>query len=164
MARLLKCYGYCNEKYEKENLVEFNNKRYCKPCATRKKKETEDRNTLYKTIKTVYKVPYPTGQMLAQIKQFTEEREYTLEGITKTICYYLKVLKKEPLTRFGLSFVPYNYDSAVKYYNELDEKRKQNNDISNNVVVIKIKPKFNNNNEDLIKKRFISMEDCLDDR
>ena len=44
MSRLLKCYGYCNEKYEKENLINHNGKNYCKPCLDKFLKEQRDRD------------------------------------------------------------------------------------------------------------------------
>ena len=162
MARLLKCYGFCEGKYPKEELVKVGSHNYCKPCAEKKEKEQNDRNILYKTIQTVFKIPFPNGMMLKQISQFIE-RGYTLEGLTKTICYFVKVQKQTPNLRGNLSFVPYHYDSAIKYYNDLNEKRKNIKDIDNNVKVLKIKPKQSSNNE-LRDKKFINMEELLNDK
>lgn len=163
MARLLKCYGYCNEKYDKDNLVKIGAHNFCKKCAEKKQKEQQDRNTLYTTIKTVFKVDFPTGIMLKQIKQFTDERNYSLEGITKTICYFVKVQRQTPTLRGNLSFVPFHYDNAIKYYNDLEEKRKNAKDVSNNVRVLKIKPKNHSYNE-LREKKIINMEGLLNDK
>lgn len=140
-VKLLKCYGFCGEKHFKENLVKVGSKNFCKPCATKKEKEINDRDTLYKTIQTIYNIPYPTGMMLRQIKQFSEERNYTLEGMTKTLCYFVKIMKKKPFLNGGLSFLPYYYDNAIKYYNDLDERRKNVKDEGIKTTHLVIKPK-----------------------
>lgn len=161
-TRLLKCYGYCNNKYPKDELVKIGQKNFCKPCAEKKEKENKDRETLYKTIQTVYKIPFPSGQMLKQIKTFTEERNYTLEGLTKTICYFVKVKKQQPVYNAGLAFIPFHYDNAIKYYSDLEERRKNSQNINIAVKTISIKPRQYNNNEYLSKK-LIKMEDILHD-
>lgn len=139
-GRLLKCYGTCNNKHLKEDLVKVGTQNFCKPCAEAKKKEQEDRAVLYKTIQTVFQLPYPSGQMLRQISDFIAERNYTLEGMTKTICYFVKVQRKVPFKNGGLAFIPWNYDNAIKYYNEQEEKRKNSTDVSNKKVILKISP------------------------
>lgn len=81
--RLLKCYGYYNKKYPKEVLIKYSptgegaGKNHCPECYQRKVKETKEREDLYNFIKTTYNLNFPTGNMLRQIKQFREERNYT---------------------------------------------------------------------------------------
>lgn len=111
--RLLKCYGYCNEKYPKDRLIVFKNKNYCEPCYNKRVKEVRDRNILYKTISERYNISYPTGRMLKQIKEFTEDRGYSLALINYTINYigdYKRNIKLDP--KYGLSIIPHIIDEA----------------------------------------------------
>lgn len=150
--RLLKCYGYCDQKYLATEMIKVSNKNHCLPCAKRKEKEQKDRDLLYSTIKTVYKIPFPNGMMLKQIKEFKEERNYNYEGMTKTICYFIKIQRKEPMLRAGLAFVPYHYDNAIKYYEDLEEKRRQTENVDIGVKKVVIKP-FKHTIPDFLKKR-----------
>jgi len=157
LSRLYKCYGECNEKYIKEQLIKVGTQNFCVPCANKKNKETKDREVLYKTIQTIYKIPYPDGQMLRQIKQFKEDRSYTYEGMTKCLCYFVKVQKKVPFKNGGLSFLPYHYDSAIRYYDELEERRKNARDVDNNEVKLTI-PIIKHDTSHYKKKKMIPME------
>lgn len=164
MTRLLKCYGDCGEKYSKDLLMKISNKNYCSTCYTKKQKDIKDRAILFDTIQKVYGIPYPTGQMLKQISTFRDERFYNYEGMTKAICYFVKVMQKKPGLQGGLAFVPWNYDAAIKYYDELDRRRREVTDTKTRVKVIKISNySSGNTQQDLIKKRFIEMGDILND-
>ena len=66
--REYKCYGTCGKKYQKEFLVKVSSKNYCKTCASEIEKQKKDREVLYKTIQTVFNIPFPNGMMLKQIK------------------------------------------------------------------------------------------------
>lgn len=163
VGRPLKCYGYCERKYLKEEMVKVGGLNHCVPCAEKKEKEKKDREILYKTIQMIYKIPYPNGQMLRQIKQFAEDRNYTLEGMTKTLCYFVKVQSKTPFLNGGLSFLPYHYDNAIKYYNDLNEKRKNMKEVDNNIIILKIPP-IKSSNEEIRKRKFIDMGAILHDK
>lgn len=161
-GRLLKCYGYCEKSYPKEELVKVGTQNHCIPCAKRKEKEKVDRDKLFKTIQTIYKIPYPNGMMLRQIKQFQDDRNYTLEGITKTLCYFVKVQKKAPFLNGGLSFLPYHYDFAQKHYEELEERRKNITDVDTNVRKIVITP-VKHDTSGYLKRKLVPMEAILND-
>lgn len=153
--RLLKCYGYCEGVYPKEQLIKYSNKNHCYFCADRKRQEKIDRDLLYKTIQTIYKIPYPTGMMLKQISQYKEDRNYTYEGMTKTLCYFVKVQGKTPVKQAGLALVPYHYETAVDYYEKMEERRKNSADVSSIIKTVKvtIKPPRATNTE--VKNRKI---------
>jgi hypothetical protein len=155
--RPLKCYGTCGSKYLKNEMEQVGSLNYCKTCAAAKIKEQTDRDLLYKTIQVIYKIPYPNGQMLKQIREFKETRNYTYEGITKALCYIVKVVKIELTQRGALSILPYYYDSSVKYYEDLEEKMKNTSSIKNEVVTIKIAPIVHSNNT-IREKAFIKMK------
>lgn len=156
-VRPLKCYGICGSKYFKNELVKVGSLNYCHKCAEIKIKEQQDRNALYTTIQKVYQIPYPNGQMLRQMKEFGEMRNYTYEGITKTICYCVKILKMQLSIRGALSFVPYHYDTAIKYYADLEEKIKNTKEIKDEKIRIEIAP-IKHDNKKIIEKVFINLE------
>lgn len=156
-TRLLKCYGECEQKYPVEQLFKTGGVNYCLPCLKKKEKEKTDRELLYKTIQLIFKVPYPTGQMLRQIKEFKEMRNYDYEGMTKTLCYIVKILKITPQTKYGLGLFPYHYDNAVKYYKDLEEKRNTTGEITSDIDVVKMTP-LKHSTESVLKRVFISME------
>ncbi len=58
-VRLLKCYGDCGNKYEREQLVKFGGQNHCKPCAEKKEKDKKDREILYKQYKQSIKYLIP---------------------------------------------------------------------------------------------------------
>lgn len=160
MARLLKCYGECEGQYPSEQLIKVGTQNHCQPCAQKKMKDQADREALYKTIQAIYKIPYPNGQMLKQMKDFKEQRSYTYEGMTKTLCYVKKVMKIEPSLRGALSLLPYHYDNAIRYYDELEEKRKNTGEIRTDVINVRMTPL--KHSTDKVKNRvFIKMEDIL---
>lgn len=165
MSRLLKCYGTCNEKYTKENLIKHSNKNYCEKCLNQMLKDKKDREILYDTIQKVYNIPYPSGQMLRQIAMFKADRNYTYEGMTKTVCYLVKVMKSTPYKNGGLAFIPHYYDSAIHYYNELDRRQKELKDVNNAEKVVKISQYYTKSARDrILDKRTIKMGDILNDK
>ena len=161
MERLYKCYGFCGNKYPQSLLTKISNKNYCIPCAEKVLKEKNDRESLYGTIKKIFDIPYPSGFMLKQIKDYKNDRNYTYEGINQTLCYAVKVHKMKLHRNAGLAIVPYYYDKAVSYYIELEEKRKNTKmEETSNIEVIRLKP-LNLSNQYIRDKVFIKMEDLV---
>ena len=160
--RLLKCYGYCNEKYEKEDLIKHSNgKNYCKPCLDKFIKEQEDREELYKTIRELYKVSYPTGMMLKQIKEYKEINKYSYKGMTLTLRYCVDELKLTFNPGMGVGIIPHQYEKAkIDFFKK---KQQQDNfcDIDTTPVIIKI-AKIDNENK-LKKEKMIDLEELLND-
>lgn len=156
--RLLKCYGYCSEKYPKDELINFKNKNYCKPCYQKRVKEIKDRNTLYETIKERYRITYPTGMMLAQIKDFTENRGYSLSLINYTINYiadYKRNIKLNP--QYGLSIIPHIIDEAKLFLIAENRNQKSASKIKEEPIKISVKETGVIRNNGINK--LISMED-----
>ena len=164
MARLLKCYGFCGEKYEKENLINYKSKNYCKECYEIKVKDDEGRKILIDTISAVFNIPYPNGQMLRQMKMFREDRNYQYEDQAKAILYSVKILKKNMHPKYGLGLIPYVIDDAIKFYEErrkLSEQMKGKN-FESDSKTFKMKPKkMVDNQSKILNKRLINMEDIL---
>lgn len=162
MARLLKCYGECGEKYEKEKLIHYKSKNYCENCYNKKLKNDEGRKILYEVIGNVYNIPYPTGQMLRQMKAFREERNYQYEDQAKALLYAKHILKKDMRSSYGLGLIPYVIDDAVKFYNEQVEKSKamEGKKVQHESKVVKKKMK-EFDKEERLKQKLIPMEDLL---
>lgn len=170
MTRLLKCYGYCNNKYPKEELKKLNlnknssnpGKNYCKSCYEKKLKEHNDRNELYQFIQKSYNLDFPTGLMLRQIKQFYEERGYTYKNMRFTLDYVFNIKKTyKPVIKFGLAMIPYFHDEMINYYKELKSKR-ENLEIKQ-VKTIHVKRKPFETNESYKFNKLINMEELLNE-
>lgn len=159
MSRLIKCYGYCNGTYPIGELVKVGSKNHCKPCAEIKEKEIADRKLLYNTIQKIFNIPFPTAFMLRQMKMFKEERNYTYEGMTKALCYVIKVMKISPDHKKGLGILPYYYDSAIDHYKQLEQRRENVKSATHGEVKrIKISELKYTNVEEVKKRAFVNME------
>lgn len=161
--RKLKCYGKCNEKYEKDYLTKFGGKNYCKECYKIVCKDNDDRVTLYNMIKTYYRVTFPTGLHLRQIKNQIDNG-YSYEDIIKAFNYTLKVKR---ITNFspnmGLGWVTNNMEAGIKFYKD-EQKRNINifqtyDEKSKEVAEIKV-AKLDNTNK-YKESKIIKLEDIL---
>lgn len=159
MARLYVCYGTCGQKYEKEFLMKYNGKNYCKKCLEEKVKEKQDRLELYSYIKEIYNIDFPTGYMLKSIKQYQEQQGYKLKGMFLTLKYCKEIKKMTFNQKMGLGIILYEYENAKRYWIEQNEKQKNHKDvkIENEVIVI---TKLDNRNY-YKESKLISWEDVL---
>lgn len=161
MARLLKCYGTCGEKYQKEDMVQIKNVNYCRPCHIKKLKDADIRKKLYLFIQTEYKLTFPTGLMLRQIKEFHDTRGYELEDILETL-RFLKYNKKETfIIKYGIARVPYFIDEAIAYRERMAALTSQDNKVEERTKILNKKTILFNKNERLDKK-IIDMGGILD--
>lgn len=129
-SRKLKCYGWCDEKYIKLDLIKFKNKNYCFKCYARKTEEAHGYEVLKQTISEVFNIPYPTGLMLRQMKTFFEERNYTYIDQANALKYGREVLKKTFTSNYGLGLVPYIIDEARGYYIKRDKQMENMKDVN----------------------------------
>lgn len=168
MARLLKCYGYCNQKYPKEELRKLkinknasgDGQNFCKDCYDRKVKEVADREALYNFIQSTYNLTFPTGLILRQIKNFHEERGYTYKNIRFTLDYVFNIKKSyKPIVQYGISMVPYFHDEMIEYYRELKKKRENLVLTNGGTEVYQISPL--QSNSDYLKNKLINMEELM---
>ncbi|MGG1916004.1 hypothetical protein ABFY54_28790 [Priestia megaterium] len=158
--RLVKCYGTCEQKHYQSEMQKISGKNYCPQCYLVRAKEQQDREDLTNLIKELYNIPYPTGYMLKQIKQFTEERGYKYQGIAATLRYVFEIKRAaRPEQRFGLSIVPHYYDEAREYYANLTKKRNETVIEKPQIKVLKMQaPVYQNNYRE---KKLINMEELL---
>lgn len=164
MARLYKCYGNSCEqegcKWELKDLTKEGGKNYCDKCLRQLRVDQEGRKILFDTISQIYGIPFPTGQMLRQIKEYRRMRNYEYENIAKAIIYSKLILKKNMDAKYGLGLIPYVIDEAVKYYDE--QKRRIENMKGKNLTkettkkIVKVS-KFNKTENR--ENKMLSMED-----
>src|SRR5690606_23295643 len=84
----------------------------------------------------LHNVNPPSGYVFKQIREFQEQRNYTLKGIELTLRYFHEV-KEEPVMKgTGIGIVEYFYDEAKEYYISLE-----------NMKNINSKVKYDNNEE-----------------
>lgn len=143
MARLLKCYGTCGDKYEKEKLVKDGGKNYCDKCYKQKHIDKRERNNLYETIRALYNITHPTGMMLKQIKQFRYDYDYSYEDMRYTLMY---CKNHKPNIKFqhkyGVSIIPYIIEEAKD--NRLKEAEQMKNggfEVNRDKSVVNVKAK-----------------------
>lgn len=128
--RKLKCYGWCEEKHIKADLIKFKNLNYCFKCYARKTEEAHGREVLMRTISDVFNIPYPTGRMLGQMKNFFEERNYTYLDQANALTYGQDVLKKSFTPNYGLGLIPYIIDDARTYYIKREKQLEDMKDVN----------------------------------
>lgn len=161
--KLYKCYGECNGKYTLEEMVVYSGKRHCKSCFEVKEKEQNERSQLYSLIKELYKITYPTGMMLKQIKNYREQFNYTYEGMIKTLMYLEKQnLEFKPV--YGLGIITYKYDEAQDYYKRQEKllaEQMFKNEVNNEPKVITVKTRKPNNINKIKQERMINLEDLI---
>jgi len=162
LARLLKCYGSDCSKFPKEEMKEFKGKNYCEKCYEEEKKNSEGYKTFLEVVTEAYSIPYPTGLMLRQAKNFRNDRNYEYEDQAIAILYIKNILRKEMNTKFGLGLIPYVIDDAKKFY--IDQKQKMEDmkekDFHYEIDVIK-KKKVEFDKHSAMKNKLIDMEKIL---
>lgn len=128
MSRQYKCYGSCNQKYEKEKLVNHNNKNYCNECYKETLKNQNDMKTLYNLIKTHYQITFPTSMHLAQIKQ-AKSKGYSYEDMVITMNYCINNLNMKFNPKMGFGWVTNKIEEAKAYFIEENERKSQVTDV-----------------------------------
>lgn len=160
--RLLKCYGTCGEKHPKTELTKYKNLNYCITCYRDKMKNDQERQDLLNVISSVYDIPYPTGFMLRQMKQFKEDRNYSYGDQAKAILYSKNILNKVMKSNYGLGLIPYVIEDAKKYYTDqerrMDEMEGKELQHASNVIK-KLDVEFDKDAKR--KEKLFNMEDIL---
>lgn len=160
MARLLKCYGSCEKKYEKDKLFKYKEKNYCEKCYNEIRENDKQRQLLLSIISKYYNIPYPTGRMLREMKTFREERNYKYEDQAKAIIYLCKIQKKKLYSKYGLALIPYVIDDAVLYYKKQEERMEAIKDKKNvyekKTITMKVQK---NRKEDYVNNKIIDWND-----
>lgn len=122
-GRLPKCKS-CGEAIDK-SLNDFTKNYkgyYHNSCYEEIQIENQFRTELNEYISEIYRVEFPTGWMLKQIKEYKEKRNYKYKGMELTLRFMYEVEKLNRLeaSQAGLGMIPYYYEKAKDYYTKLE--------------------------------------------
>lgn len=86
----------------------------------------------------VFDIPYPTGRMLKQMKDFKEERGYSYLDQSNALIYGHDVLNKSFHSKFALGLIPYIIEDAKQFYIKRDKQMEDMKDVDglNNIETI----------------------------
>ena len=111
---------WCKEWVDKslEEHTKVNTGYYHNHCYEQFELNKQHMKELNAYISKVYKVEFPTGWMLKQIKEYKEKRNYTYKGMELTLRFMYEVENKYLLdaSQSGLGLIPYYYEKAKQYY------------------------------------------------
>lgn len=118
MARQVKC-PECQQFFirEDDNFVEHQKRFYHKECFDKKKLRSKQREFIFEELEEIGEVNYP--HINKQITHFTKDLKFSLEGISKTIQYLVKIGKGDKLNK-NIALVEYYYAKAIQYFYEKD--------------------------------------------
>lgn len=114
MGRLLKCYGTCEGKYSKEELVKYKSKNYCSDCLKAEIERDKDYEELSKYICQIFRSDYVNPYIKKQISDF-EKGGFSLKGMRSTLWYIVNILKVNLKEEYGIAMVRYKYYEAKRY-------------------------------------------------
>lgn len=133
---IVKC-AFCGLGVEKINAERYKNKNFHKNCCKKQKEKDE----LCEYICRLFSLKAPGPRIYTQLKNFFNKYPYyTYIGIKEALVYFYEVQKK-PVTKSnqGIGIVPYIYDEAQEYFNNI--KKKQEKIASEVGAIFSISPK-----------------------
>jgi hypothetical protein len=115
MPRKPKCY-VCKEEVDKDTSYKKGNRYYHILCYEEFEKKKDERKELIDYICQLHNLEAPTGLILKQIKDFQEQYNYTLKGMTLTLKYFHETLGNPVREGDGIGIIPFMYEEAKKYF------------------------------------------------
>lgn len=122
----------CGKGNKKEDTEKVGKRYCCKEHAEQYQQELENKKTpqdkgmpgypeLIELVCTLCGIKAPTGMILRQIQNYRQTYNFTYEGMRATVLYCTQwaTNRVELNTETGLSFIPYRYDEARHFYEEL---------------------------------------------
>jgi len=150
MAHVVIC-SVCGCKFDRDKLqaVKSGARRYahydCLPTGElvplpEKPKENPDLTKLKDYINEKYGKAANWQLIMRQIKTFTEEKNYSLSGILKSLVYFYDIKHNSvEQSNGGIGIVPYTYQAAYDYYYSLFLAQSQNENKDIKVITSKVK-------------------------
>ena len=155
---------WCGEWVDK-SLNDFNKNStgyYHNNCYQAFELNKQHREELSEYVAKIYRIEFPTGWMLKQIKEYKEKRNYTYKGMELTLRFIYEIENKylREASETGLGLIPYYYEKAKQYYTTMREvSRYANNvEINNQEEIIYIQPEKKKPN-----KRLIDMNSLIEE-
>lgn len=122
MASIVKC-SLCGNGVFKADAQRHKNKNYHVECLEVQLAKEE----LVDYICRLFSLKAPGPRIYTQIKTFLDKYpNYTYKGIQQALVYFYEVQKK-PIEKAnqGIGIVPYVYDSAQEYYNNISMRQER---------------------------------------
>ena len=136
-VHFVKCL-YCDRTFDadEEKFVKPNKTRYAHfDCYQVVKKEEEDREELREYIKKIFNLENLGPVINKQIKSYTQDTAYgyTTKGIYYALKYFYEIKGNDTSKANNkLGIVPYVYDEAQKYFDNIDRANEINQKIFDN--------------------------------
>lgn len=160
MARLPKC-PICEKPVNKEveEAIKHSSKTYHDICFKQFQTRKEHRESLINLICELHHLDVPSIMILKQIKDFEETYKFSYKGMEMTLRYFHHI-KNNPVDAKGIGIIPWKYDDARKFYEEMDRIRKHAAKVNfnNKEEVVYVKPSTKKKRKD-----YIDIEGILND-
>ena len=125
-VRMVKC-KYCGIQFDRnaEPFVEVSARRYAhKACAEKHQaaipQDEQDYAALETYIRKIFKEDNINIRIRKQIKDFSQEYDYTYSLMLKTLYWWYEIKGNSiENAQVGIGIIPYVYDDALKYYYSL---------------------------------------------
>lgn len=141
-AKKIKC-TKCGKSFDSNLITVKGTSKYCPDCLEIQVQENEDWSVLYEYCKEIFHVEQPSVRVITQLQKFRkdEERHMTTLGMYYTLKYCNEVLNKEFDIDEGVGIIPWYYDSAKNYYNQVFdiEDAVENIEFKREIKIIKTK-------------------------
>lgn len=126
-TRSVKC-PECNISFDrnKEPFQYHSNRYWHQACYEEQQGRVHVRQQLYDYICELHEIDMPTGHMMKQIKEFEDERNYSLRGMLTTLRYAHEILELPVLKGTGVGIIEVYYSRALEHYTKLVEAQKEN--------------------------------------
>lgn len=139
IAHIVIC-PYCRLKFDadKEEYVKPNAQRYAhKLCyeafLNKQTVEENDRDKLIAYIKKLFNTTTINPRIWKQLKQYTEEYQYSYKDIHNALIYAFEVKHNDiEKARGGIGLVPYVIQDSKKYFNDIESSNEKNEKILQN--------------------------------
>lgn len=148
MGRLVKC-QYCEDKVDKDVAHVYKKRNYHEKCFQKWEQEGQDYESLKSYICEIYRLDYPTGLILKQIKNYKEENQYKYKGMELALRYFYETLDNRAREGDGIGIIPYVYEEAKSHYikqMKIADSIKNTDNTAVEEIVVHINPVTNKRN------------------
>lgn len=130
---------YCGLEFDRDKLpyVQVTNMRYAhKECYAKieanKTQDEKDYEFLTNYIEQLFGIGYITAKIAKQIRDYRVAYGYTYSGMYYALEYWFEV-RKAPIDKAnqGVGIIPYIYDQAKEYYQNINRANSLNSDVFN---------------------------------
>ena len=117
----VKCY-FCQEKVDKKIAIHVDKKNFHPACY----QTYLDKKDCCDYICGIFGIKAPGPKIYNQLSNFITEKNYSYKNIKRTLQYWYEVKGgRRDKANEGIGIVPFQYDEAMRYYSDLDEKQLQ---------------------------------------